>query len=189
GGPPDYAASRGEYLNGLIIADLLKYAFVDPAETIFFDQRGRFDAERTQKVLGERLREVERAVIPGFFGRMPDGAIRTFSRGGSNITGAIVARAASADVYENWTDVSGVLMTDPRIVPDAKTIDVVTYRELRELAYMGATVLHDEAIFPVRKAGIPVNIRNTNAPDHPGTMIVSEAQPIAHQGTITGIAG
>ncbi len=189
GGSADYAASRGEYLNGLIVADLLRYEFIDAADFIFFDVRGRLDDERTQKALGERLSNCPRAVVPGFYGQAADGSVKTFSRGGSDISGAIVARAAAASVYENWTDVSGVLMTDPRIVKDAKPIDVVTYRELRELAYMGATVLHDEAIFPVRKAGIPVNIRNTNAPHDPGTMIVPEAQPIAHSRTITGIAG
>jgi aspartate kinase len=189
GASADYAASRGEYLNGLIVAKLLDFQFIDPAEAIFFNDRGRYDAERTLDVLGERLRTVERAVVPGFFGSTPDGKVKTFSRGGSDITGAIVAQAARADVYENWSDVSGLLMADPRIVDNPRTIDVVTYRELRELAYMGATVLHDEAIFPVRDAGIPVNIRNTNEPDHPGTTIVSEAEPVTTRGSITGIAG
>jgi aspartate kinase len=129
------------------------------------------------------------AVVPGFFGATPEGKVKTFSRGGSDVTGAIVARAVHADVYENWTDTDGVLMADPRIVDNPLPIETITYRELRELAYMGATVLHDEAIFPVRKAGIPVNIRNTNNPTHAGTMIVSEAGPVTHQGTITGIAG
>ncbi|MFA7236216.1 MAG: aspartate kinase [Phycisphaeraceae bacterium] len=189
GASADYTASRGEYLNGLILADLLGYDFVDPAECIHFNDAGRFDAERTQIAMTARLHQHPRAVVPGFYGSTPDGQIKTFSRGGSDITGSIVARGAAASVYENWTDVSGLLMADPRVVEHPKTIDVVTYSELRELAYMGATVLHDEAIFPVRQAGIPVNIRNTNAPDHPGTLIVRDADPISHQHTITGIAG
>ena len=185
----DYAASRGEYLNAPIVAELLGYTFVDAAELICFDASGRFDPGKTQEKTSEHLSRVERAVIPGFYGTTPDGKIKTFSRGGSDITGAIIARGVNAAVYENWTDVSGLLMTDPRIVENPKPIDTITYRELRELAYMGATVLHDEAIFPVRTAGIPVNIRNTDRPEDPGTMIVSEAEPIAHQGTISGIAG
>lgn len=189
GKAPDYAASRGEYLNGLIVANLLGYTFVDAAEVVVFDQHGRFDPEKTQEVISARLAKVERAVVPGFYGAMPDGRIKTFSRGGSDISGAIVARGVDADVYENWSDVSGLLMADPRIVNNPKTIEVVTYRELRELAYMGASVMHDEAIFPVRIAGIPINIRNTNEPSHPGTMIVSEAEPVTNRGAITGIAG
>ncbi|MCE9589662.1 MAG: aspartate kinase [Planctomycetes bacterium] len=189
GGTADYAASRGEYLNSLIVAELLGYEFIDAAEVIFFDARGLFDAERTQQALSARLAKSTRAVVPGFYGTDHAGRVKTFSRGGSDITGAIVARAAFAEVYENWTDVSGLLMADPRIVKNPRPIDVVTYRELRELAYMGATVLHDEAIFPVRIAGIPVNIRNTNRPDDKGTMIVANTAPIAHTGSITGIAG
>jgi aspartate kinase len=189
GASADYAASRGEYLNGLIVANLLDYEFIDAAEVIFFDQKGIFDAARTQTVISKRLAGHERAVVPGFYGSLPGGEIKTFSRGGSDISGAIVARGAAADVYENWTDVSGLLMADPRIVGDARTIDVVTYSELRELAYMGATVLHDEAVFPVRQVGIPVNIRNTNRPEDPGTLIVKDASPVTHKGMITGIAG
>ncbi len=189
GGGADYAASRGEYLNGLIIAELLGYDFVDAAEIIAFDEHGRFDSERTQAFVSQRLLKHETAVVPGFYGAKPDGSIKTFSRGGSDISGAIVARGVGATVYENWTDVNGLLMADPRIVPNPKPMAVVTYRELRELAYMGASVLHDEAIFPVRKAGIPVNIRNTNEPEHPGTMIVRDAEPVTHHGSITGIAG
>lgn len=191
GATADYAASRGEALNGPIIAALLGYDFIDAAEVIRFDKKGRLDAEATQKLLTARLKKHERAVIPGFYGAMPDGTIKTFSRGGSDITGALVARGAAASVYENWTDVSGLLMADPRIVENPRPIDVVTYRELRELAYMGANVLHDEAIFPVRHAGIPVNIRNTNDPAHPGTMIVRMDQLTngKSRGTITGIAG
>ncbi len=186
---PDYAASRGEYLSGLIVASLLGWEFIDAAEVIFFDARGRLDMRKTQDVLGGRLAVSRNAVIPGFYGATPDGEVKTFSRGGSDISGAIVAAGARATVYENWTDVSGLLMADPRVVENPKPIDTVTYRELRELAYMGATVLHDEAIFPVRQAGIPVNIRNTNRPEDAGTLITPDADPIAHQGTITGLAG
>jgi aspartate kinase len=189
GATADYTASRGEYLNGLIIAAMLGYDFVDAAQIIHFDSHGRFDPENTQHSVATRLKSHERAVIPGFYGSLPDGSVKTFSRGGSDITGAIIARGVSAEVYENWTDVSGLLMADPRIVEDPRHIDVVTYRELRELAYMGATVLHDEAIFPVRQAGIPVNIRNTNDAGHPGTMIVPNGTSLPVTGAITGIAG
>jgi len=187
----DYAASRGEYLNGIIMSEYLGYAFIDAAEVVFFDYRGVFDAERTNKVLGERLEGpegLERAVIPGFYGSMPDGRIKTFSRGGSDITGSIVARAAMADLYENWTDVPGFMVADPRIIDNPEVITTITYRELRELSYMGATVLHEEAIFPVRTEGIPINIRDTNNPDAEGTMIVRSTcrKP---EFTITGIAG
>ena len=160
----DYAASRGEYLNGIIMAAYLGYEFVDAAEVIFFDETGNFDAKKTHRILSEKLADVERAVIPGFYGSKPDGKIMTFSRGGSDITGSIVAKAVHADMYENWTDVSGFLVADPRIISNPKAIDTITYRELRELSYMGATVLHEDAIFPVRKEGIPINIRNTNSP-------------------------
>ena len=189
GAPADYTASRGEYLSGLILAALLGYAFVDPAEMILFRADGVFDDEQTQAAVSRRLAGLDRAVIPGFYGALPGGAIKTFPRGGSDITGAIIARGTAAELYENWTDVSGFLMADPRIIKDPKPIETVTYRELRELAYMGATVLHEEAIFPVREAGIPVRIKNTNAPDDPGTLIVRDAQPIAETRAITGIAG
>ena len=184
----DYAASRGEYLNGIILAEYLGWEFIDAAEVIFFDANHRFDSERTQEVLSARLAGTRYAVIPGFYGSNSDGTIRTFSRGGSDVTGAIVARAAGAELYENWTDVSGFLMADPRIVKRPKRIHVITYRELRELSYMGAGVLHEDAIFPVRMAGIPINIRNTNEPDNPGTMIV-RADESHVRGAITGIAG
>ena len=184
----DYAASRGEYLNGIIMADYLKYEFIDAATVIFFDEDGDFDAERTNKILRKKLAKTPKAVIPGFYGANPDGSIRTFSRGGSDITGSIVARACHASLYENWTDVSGCLVTDPRIVPGAQPIRILTYRELRELSYMGASVLHEDAIFPVRKAGIPINIRNTNDPTAPGTMIVENTVQKPDY-TITGIAG
>lgn len=184
----DYAASRGEYLNGIIMAKYLGYDFVDAAEVIFFDENGIFDAEKTDKVLSKRLEQTEAAVIPGFYGSNPDGSIRTFSRGGSDITGSIVAKACKASIYENWTDVSGCLVADPRIIDDPQPIKVITYRELRELSYMGASVLHEDAVFPVRKAGIPINIRNTNDPSADGTMIVdSTCQKPDY--TITGIAG
>jgi aspartate kinase len=185
----DYTASRGEYLNGLILADYLGFEFIDAAEVIFFNECGVFDAEKTQSVISKRLQEAPNAVIPGFYGSLPNGNVKTFSRGGSDITGAIVARGTNADLYENWTDVSGFLMADPRIVEKPKTIKKMTYRELRELSYMGSAVLHDEAIFPVRKAGIPINMRNTNVPSDPGTFIINDLEPNTSFGTITGIAG
>lgn len=184
----DYAASRGEYLNGIIMANYLGYEFIDAAEVIFFDENGNFDDYKTDKVMAERLSHVEKAVIPGFYGSDSNGNVKTFSRGGSDITGSIVSKAVHASVYENWTDVSGCLVADPRIVEDAQPIRVITYRELRELSYMGASVLHEDAIFPVRKAGIPINIKNTNAPEEPGTMIVESTCQKADY-TITGIAG
>ncbi len=184
----DYAASRGEYLNALLMANYLDFEFIDAAEVIFFDEAGNLDVEKTNQILAARLDETERAVIPGFYGSMPDGKIKTFSRGGSDITGSIVAKAVQADMYENWTDVSGFLIADPRIIQNPKAIDVITYRELRELSYMGATVLHEDAIFPVRKEGIPINIRNTNSPEDKGTLIV-EGTCRKPRFVITGIAG
>ena len=184
----DYAASRGEYLNGIIMASYLGYEFIDAAEVVFFDKNGEFEAEKTNKALSRRLKKSERAVIPGFYGAKEDGTVCTFSRGGSDITGSIVAKAAGADVYENWTDVSGFLIADPRIIENPEVIRVITYRELRELSYMGATVLHEDAVFPVRKEGIPINIRNTNQPDEKGTLIV-ESTCHHSKYTITGIAG
>lgn len=184
----NYAASRGEYLNGIIMAAYLGYAFVDAADVIFFDGDGEFDADRTNEVLTARLEGCENAVVPGFYGSMPDGRIKTFSRGGSDITGSIVAKAIKADVYENWTDVSGFLIADPHIIHNPEAIDVITYRELRELAYMGVPVLHEDAIFPVRQQGIPINIRNTNAPEDNGTWIVGSTCQKSRF-VITGIAG
>ena len=184
----DYAASRGEYLNGIIMANYLGYEFIDAAEVIFFDENGAFEAELTNKELSERLEHVERAVIPGFYGSRHDGSIKTFSRGGSDVTGSIVARAIHADLYENWTDVSGFLVTDPRIVENPEVIEIITYKELRELSYMGASVLHEDAIFPVRREGIPINIRNTNRPEDKGTLIV-ESTCRKPRYTITGMAG
>ena len=170
------------------MAAYLGIEFIDAAEIIFFDEEGNFDDKKTDEAVAKRLENLERAVIPGFYGSGPDGKIRTFSRGGSDITGSIVAKAVHADMYENWTDVSGFLIADPRIIPNPKAIDVITYRELRELSYMGATVLHEDAIFPVRKEGIPINIRNTNSPEDKGTLIVEDTcrKP---RFIITGIAG
>lgn len=184
----DYAASRGEYLNGIIMANYLGYEFIDAATVVRFKDSGEFDMDNTNEILSAKLASVQKAVIPGFYGAYADGRVKTFSRGGSDITGSIVAKAAGADVYENWTDVSGFLVADPRIIKQPETIEIITYQELRELSYMGATVLHEDAIFPVRKEGIPINIRNTNAPEDEGTWIVgSTCQKSKY--VITGIAG
>ena len=188
GATPDYAASRGEYLNGKLLAAYLGFTFVDAADAIRFSPDGTLLEDETNRLITEALRHASHAVIPGFYGADTSGRIRTFSRGGSDVSGAIVARALNADIYENWTDVTGVRMADPRIVPDSQWISAMTYRELRELSYMGFSVLHDDAVFPVRRAGIPTNIRNTNDPLHPGTMI-SAAAPIEPGHVITGIAG
>ena len=184
----DYAASRGEYLNGIILAKYIGYEFIDAADLVFFNEDGTFNADMTNQTVRDRLVDVERAVIPGFYGSTPNDTIKTFSRGGSDITGSIVAAAVKADLYENWTDVSGFLVADPRIVENPAVINTITYKELRELSYMGATVLHEDAIFPVRKEGIPINIKNTNAPEDPGTMIV-ESTSKKPEHIITGIAG
>jgi aspartate kinase len=189
GAGEDYCASRGEYLNGLLLSAYLGFAFVDPKDYIHFTDEGTFDSERTNAELGARLADMPNAVVPGFYGATPDGQIHTFSRGGSDITGAIVARAAGAELYENWTDVDGFLMADPRIVKEAQPIRSITYRELRELSYMGATVLHEDSVFPVHRAGIPTNIRNTNHPEHAGTMITHQADEDRSPSVITGIAG
>lgn len=188
GATVEYCASRGEYLNGLLLADYLDYTFLDPKDFIFFKPDGTFNSERTNDALTALLKYTKRAVIPGFYGSM-DEEIHTFSRGGSDITGAIVARAAKAELYENWTDVSGFLMADPRVVPGAKPIQNVTYRELRELSYMGATVLHEDSVFPVHRAGIPTNIRNTNAPEDRGTIISHVLPEMDNPDVITGVAG
>ena len=184
----EYAASRGEFLNGKVMAAYLGYVFIDSATVIRFDKNGNFDADKTDKLLSKRLQKCERAVVPGFYGGMEDGTVKTFSRGGSDVTGSLVAKAIHADIYENWTDVSGFLVTDPRIVDNPAVIETITYRELRELSYMGATVLHEDAIFPVRKEGIPINIRNTNRPEDKGTFIV-ESTCRKPKYVITGIAG
>lgn len=185
----DYIASRGEYLNSMILAKFLGYDFIDAEDGIFFTENGELDTEKTNEELTKILKEHTHAVVPGFYGVMPNGTIKTFSRGGSDITGSIVARAISADIYENWTDVSGMLMADPRCVKNPKVISTITYRELRELSYMGATVMHEDAIFPVREKGIPINIRNTNRPEDAGTMIVSTVDSNKVDTVITGIAG
>ena len=184
----DYAASRGEYLNGIIMAEYLGYQFLDAAEVIFFDENGEFLAEETQKTLKARMKEYDNVVLPGFYGAKLDGTVKTFSRGGSDITGSILARAVHANIYENWTDVSGVLLADPRIIENPVGINTITYKELRELAYMGFSVLHEDALFPVRISGIPINIRNTNRPEDEGTMIV-ESTCKKPEYTITGVAG
>lgn len=183
-----YAASRGEFLNGKIMAAYLGYDFVDAATVIRFDKDGNLEAEETNKLLSKKLSKSQHAVIPGFYGACADGTVKTFSRGGSDVTGSLVAKAIHADIYENWTDVSGFLVTDPRIVHNPEPIEAITYRELRELSYMGATVLHEDAIFPVRKEGIPINIKNTNRPEDKGTFIV-ESTCKKPKFTITGIAG
>lgn len=184
----DYTASRGEYLNGLVMANYLGYEFIDASEVIFFDEAGNFDQAKTDSILSPRLNECSCAVIPGFYGMSFDGKIKTFSRGGSDITGSIVSRAAKAGVYENWTDVSGLLMADPHVVSSPAVMRNITYKELRELSYMGASVMHEDAIFPVKSAGIPINIRNTNKPEDPGTWIVRNTARRSKYG-ITGIAG
>ena len=184
----DYAASRGEYLNGKIMAEYLGFTFIDPYDAIFFNEEGALNSYKTEKVLSAMLSETERAVIPGFYGQGKDGKVKTFSRGGSDVTGSVVASAAKVDVYENWTDVSGFLVADPRVVNNPVTIHTITYRELRELSYMGAAVLHEDAIFPVRSKGIPINIRNTNKPEDEGTWIV-ESTAKKPKYTITGVAG
>ena len=185
----DYVASRGEYLNGIVLAAALGFDFIDAADVLFFDEEGFLDVYKTQKVMSTVLKLHSHAVIPGFYGARHDGRVKTFSRGGSDISGSVVARACDADLYENWTDVSGFLVADPRIVENPKTIGVITYHELRELSYRGANVLHEDAIFPVRMAGIPINIRNTNRPEDPGTMILAHADKSVEAGPITGIAG
>ena len=182
----EHASSRGEYINGHILATLLEADFVDAAEVVRFDENGRFDP-MSYSLIADRCTGEGRFVIPGFYGAKPDGTIDTFSRGGSDVTGSIVANAVDAEVYENWTDISGFCMADPRIVPDAKQITEMTYSELRELSYMGASVLHEEAIFPVKAKGIPINIRNTREPDNPGTLIVNSRN--VHAQVVTGIAG
>lgn len=188
----DYIASRGEYLNAVLVAAFLGYDFVDTKDLIKFDAKGKLMMPETDEAIRAELAKHERAVLPGFYGSLPDGSVKTFSRGGSDITGALVARAMAADVYENWTDVSGFLMADPRIVKNPEQIRKISYKELRELSYMGASVLHEDAIYPARMANVPINIRNTNAPEDPGTMITSEAEAYGDGDAgriITGIAG
>ncbi len=185
----DYPASRGEYINSKIIAAYLGWQFVDAAEGIFFTESGTLDEAKTFDTLGGILKGLDRAVVPGFYGSLPDGSIKTFSRGGSDVTGSIVARAVGADLYENWTDVSGMLSADPRVVKNPRVIEHITYTELRELSYMGASVLHEDAVFPVRQAGIPINIRNTNSPEDSGTLISASVPEGVKRSAVTGIAG
>ena len=187
GASEDYIVSRGEFLNALMIAAYLDFDFVDTAGLILFDENGKFMAEETNLCLSEELKKHERAVLPGFYGTLPNKKIKTFARGGSDITGSLVARAIEAQVYENWTDVSGLMIADPRIVK-SEPIERLSYKELRELSYMGSNVLHEDAIYPARVANIPINIRNTNYPDDLGTMITSEEEPSLNR-IITGIAG
>lgn len=188
----DYIVSRGEYLSALLLSDYLKCDFIDAKDVIFFNYDGTINKVKTNEKLAEVLSKTKKAIIPGFYGSYSDGSIKTFSRGGSDITGSIISAAAGADIYENWTDVSGFLMADPRIVNNPRQIKKITYQELRELSYMGASVLHEEAVFPARQAGIPINIRNTNEPDNPGTLIISDEEKFKSNGNdsvITGIAG
>lgn len=189
GASQDYIVSRGEYLNGILLSKFLGYEFIDAGEVIKFSENGRFNEELTDKAIGEKFEDIERAVVPGFYGSNEDGEIATFSRGGSDITGSIIADAVDADLYENWTDVAGFLIADPNIVPDAEPMEKVTHKELRELSYMGAPVIHEEAIFPVKEKAINIHIKNTNNPQDPGTLIVNEEPSNYKPGTITGIAG
>ena len=186
----DEIVSRGEYFTARLMSSYLGYAFVDAADCVFFALDGTLDRETTDAAIAGALERYGRIVIPGFYGQLPTGRLRVMSRGGSDITGAIAAAAVNADVYENWTDVSGILMADPRIVPDPAPISKITFAELRELAYMGASVLHEESVQPVKDRGIPLNIRNTNRPQDPGTMIVERIQDEERGDRfITGIAG
>ena len=186
----DELVSRGEYFTARLMAEYLGYAFIDAAECVFFGFDGQLDREKTDRAIAAALSEHGRILIPGFYGRLPTGKIKVMSRGGSDITGALAAAATNADVYENWTDVSGILMADPRIVKDPRPIAKVTYAELRELAFMGASVMHEESIQPVKDKGIALNIRNTNRPDDPGTLIVGDADDGGDdERFITGIAG
>ena len=187
----DELVSRGEYFTSRLLAEYLGYRFVDAADCVFFGLDGQIDREKTYAAIGNALARYERILIPGFYGRLPTGKIKVMSRGGSDISGALAAAAVHADVYENWTDVSGILMADPKIVKDPAPISKITYAELQELAFMGASVLHEDSILPVKERGIALNIRNTNRPQDPGTMIVEEVEEDADQEErfITGIAG
>ena len=186
----DELVSRGEYFTSRLMAEFLGYQFVDAASCIFFNFEGQVDREQTDAALKAALERYGRIVVPGFYGSLPSGKIKVMSRGGSDITGALAAAATDSDVYENWTDVSGILMADPKIVKDPRSISHITYGELRELAFMGASVLHEESILPVRERGIPLNIRNTNCPEHPGTMIVDRVEEEVEQDRfLTGVTG
>lgn len=189
GASKDYVASRGEYLNAIVLSNYLGFEFVDAKDLIVFNNNDQFNPEATQIKVKSKLGKIGQAVIPGFYGAMENGEIVTFSRGGSDITGSIIAKGIDSQLYENWTDVSGFLIADPKIVKNSRPIETITYKELRELSYMGAPVLHEEAIFPVKQANIPINIKNTNFPEESGTMIVDDSYPVSSSGTITGIAG
>jgi aspartate kinase len=188
-GDKNYAASRGEYLNALIISAKLGFEFIDAADIVKFNHKGQFDGVYTSDIASARLKKAENAVIPGFYGSLSDGKIKTFSRGGSDITGSIIAEAVNADLYENWTDVDGFLTADPNIVENPALIDMLSYKELRELSYMGATVLHSEAVFPVWEKNIPIEIKNTFRPDKKGTIIVANTDYDKTGKVATGIAG
>lgn len=183
----EYLASRGEYITAKMVAEYLGYTFVDAKDLICFDYSGLVNDKETEKAINKAYQKYHKIVIPGFYGAYPNGTIKTFSRGGSDITGAIVAKALGATVYENWTDVSGILMADPKVIDNPKRINQITYNELRELSYMGASVLHEETVFPVQEGNIPINILNTNEPENPGTIITENCDDNSQ--IITGIAG
>ncbi len=183
----EYVVSRGEYLAAKLMAAYLGYDFIDAAELIFFDYDGNLNEEKIKAALQEKLQHFEKIVVPGFYGVYPDGKIHLLSRGGSDVTGSILAKVYEASIYENWTDVSGFLVTDPKIVNNPKQIKEISYDELRELSYMGANVLHEDTIFPVQELDIPINVKNTNKPEDPGTIITSH--PTDASQIITGIAG
>lgn len=187
----EWLVSRGEYFTAKMMSEYLGFHFVDAADCIFFSSDGELDTMRTDSAIRSAYEKYGEVVIPGFYGSLPNGRIRLMPRGGSDITGSIVSAALSADIYENWTDVSGILMADPKIVPDPKPIHTLTYSELRELSFMGASVLQEDSILPVREAGIPLNIRNTNDPDNPGSLIVEKvlSEDDDDDRFITGIAG
>ncbi len=185
----DFTASRGEYLSAQVVARVLGAKFIDAENVIFFGESGALDGEKSYKAIVEAVKDCDLAVFPGFYGRGVDGRVKTFSRGGSDISGAIVARAVNASLYENWTDVSGFLACDPRIVDSPKRIKRISYKELRELSYMGANVLHSESIFPVRKANIPIVIKNTFRPEDEGTEILPSSRYTPSGNIVTGIAG
>lgn len=188
GADRDYIASRGENLNAYILAKLLDYDFIDSKDIIFFDEKGNFDEEKSYRAIEEMKKNHKNAVIPGFYGSMPNGKIKTFSRGGSDLTGSIISRGVKTSLYENWTDISGFMSADPRIIKNPKKIELITYRELRELSYAGASVLHEEAILPVTAAGIPIEIKNTFKPEENGTLIVPDTDKKGPS-EITGVSG